>query len=281
MADQVINITLGDDGRAWCVDSALRLWFWSGVAWTQPNPGTFGRQISAAHAQLAWYVNDKGEVFQRTVDHWTPVNPVFGAKNLMWIDVAADTTLWAVDRSQQIWTRTGTAWNQPNPTARAVQVAVGSRQHVWVVNIAGEVYTRQVDRWIQPDQKLRASHISVGADGAVMYIGKTDGQIYRRTGNTWTVEPRGSFKQVSVRSAAHWWALSAVGEIWAMVNDQFSRVPSPNFPVKKTYTVKGGDTLVGIAIALKVDYAQLLKANPQITNPNQIREGQTLSLPEV
>jgi hypothetical protein len=281
MADTVTNISLGDDGSAWCVDTSGRLWFWSGVSWTQLNPGTKGKQVAAGNNQNAWYINDNGDAFQRQVDRWAAVNQTYGGKNLLWVDVSADGTVWAIDKTQQIWARSGTVWNQPNPTARAVQISVGSKQQVWCININGEAYQRQVDRWVQPDQKVRAKNISVGTDGTVMYINKTDGHIYKKTGSTWTVEPRGSFLQVAVRNANQWWALSLGGEIWAMLNGTFSKVKSPDFPVKRTYTVKRGDTLSGIATALKINYAALVKANPQILNPNFIREGDVLNLPEV
>jgi murein DD-endopeptidase MepM/ murein hydrolase activator NlpD len=46
-----------------------------------------------------------------------------------------------------------------------------------------------------------------------------------------------------------------------------------------TYTVKAGDTLSKIAARNGVTVAQLLQANPQITNPNRINVGDVLNLP--
>jgi LysM repeat protein len=45
-----------------------------------------------------------------------------------------------------------------------------------------------------------------------------------------------------------------------------------------TYTVKGGDNLSKIAAACNVTVADLLKANPEIKDPNLIRSGQVLRL---
>ena len=45
------------------------------------------------------------------------------------------------------------------------------------------------------------------------------------------------------------------------------------------YTVKSGDSLSRIAAANNVSLAELIAANPQITDPNLIRPGQVLSLP--
>ena len=46
-----------------------------------------------------------------------------------------------------------------------------------------------------------------------------------------------------------------------------------------TYTVKTGDTLSKIAMRNGVSVAQLLKANPQISDPNKIKVGQVINLP--
>jgi murein DD-endopeptidase MepM/ murein hydrolase activator NlpD len=46
------------------------------------------------------------------------------------------------------------------------------------------------------------------------------------------------------------------------------------------YKVKPGDTLSKIAKRNGISLAQLLKANPQITNPNRIKVGQLVNLPD-
>src|ERR1041385_6638152 len=46
-----------------------------------------------------------------------------------------------------------------------------------------------------------------------------------------------------------------------------------------TYTVKPGDTLSKIAMRNGVSLAQLLQANPQISDPNKIKVGQAINVP--
>src|SRR5215211_8493937 len=46
-----------------------------------------------------------------------------------------------------------------------------------------------------------------------------------------------------------------------------------------TYTVKPGDTLSKIAMRNGVSLAQLLQANPQISNPNNIKVGDIINVP--
>lgn len=50
-------------------------------------------------------------------------------------------------------------------------------------------------------------------------------------------------------------------------------------PATPSYTIKSGDTLSGIAAANKTTVADLLKANPSITNPDVIQAGAALNLP--
>ena len=47
-----------------------------------------------------------------------------------------------------------------------------------------------------------------------------------------------------------------------------------------TYRVQPGDTLSKIAKRNGISLAQLLKANPQITNPDKIQVGQVVNLPD-
>jgi len=55
--------------------------------------------------------------------------------------------------------------------------------------------------------------------------------------------------------------------------------PPPPPPAGQTYYVQKGDTLRNIASRLSTTVDVLLKANPQITNPNLIYVGQALNVP--
>lgn len=47
-----------------------------------------------------------------------------------------------------------------------------------------------------------------------------------------------------------------------------------------TYTVRSGDSLWRIAVRFEIGVAELIKANPQIPNPNLIYVGQRINIPE-
>ncbi|MDD2504286.1 MAG: LysM domain-containing protein, partial [Clostridia bacterium] len=47
------------------------------------------------------------------------------------------------------------------------------------------------------------------------------------------------------------------------------------------YVVRPDDTLYLIAKEFKIPLAQLISANPQITNPNMLRVGQTIMIPDL
>jgi LysM repeat protein len=92
----------------------------------------------------------------------------------------------------------------------------------------------------------------------------------------------GSFTtQVTIPSSA------GNGETWvvkAFIPGSGQSKTSNNFLVttsssNNVYTVVRGDTLVKIARKFNVTYANLLAANPQISNPNLIYAGQKINLP--
>jgi lysozyme len=55
--------------------------------------------------------------------------------------------------------------------------------------------------------------------------------------------------------------------------------PGPTPPPVQTYTVQLGDTMSGIAKKFGVTLAALIRANPQVQNPNLIYKGQVLNIP--
>jgi LysM repeat protein len=80
---------------------------------------------------------------------------------------------------------------------------------------------------------------------------------------------------------------AANGETWIVrgfIPGSGAEGKSNNFTVQSsssnnTYTVQRGDYLRSIARKFNVSYADLLAANPQITNPNLIYVGQRINLP--
>ncbi|MFE2104454.1 LysM peptidoglycan-binding domain-containing protein [Kitasatospora sp. NPDC059463] len=60
---------------------------------------------------------------------------------------------------------------------------------------------------------------------------------------------------------------------------EFGEAPAPRPPATRTFTVRRGMTLGGIAVALGTTVAGLLSLNPQIDNPDRITEGQQITVP--
>lgn len=56
-------------------------------------------------------------------------------------------------------------------------------------------------------------------------------------------------------------------------------VPTPQCPGGTLYTVRPGDTITAIANAHRVSVVDLLRANPQLSNPNMLVVGQLLCIP--
>lgn len=55
---------------------------------------------------------------------------------------------------------------------------------------------------------------------------------------------------------------------------------STAFAQTKVYTVQTGDTIWSIAVKNQIGISELLKANPQIKNPNLIYPGQKINIPD-
>lgn len=54
----------------------------------------------------------------------------------------------------------------------------------------------------------------------------------------------------------------------------------PAFAASRTHTVRKGDTMWKIAVQYQVGISELIRANPQIADPNLIYPGQILTVPE-
>lgn len=53
------------------------------------------------------------------------------------------------------------------------------------------------------------------------------------------------------------------------------------FAASSTYTVVSGDTMWKIAVRYQIGVSELIKANPQITNPSAIHPGQKVNIPNI
>jgi LysM repeat protein len=69
------------------------------------------------------------------------------------------------------------------------------------------------------------------------------------------------------------------GSVYAAAASVNTTTAPPPSGSGTTYTVVSGDTLSGIASALNVTLADLLAANPQITDPNVIQVGDVINIP--
>lgn len=69
-----------------------------------------------------------------------------------------------------------------------------------------------------------------------------------------------------------------VGEVLNLPGHSASPPPPPPAP-HRTYVVRSGDSMSGIAAKFGVSLAALERANPQVRNPNLIYPGQVLNIP--
>jgi LysM repeat protein len=143
-----------------------------------------------------------------------------------WIDVGNDGTVWYVNEFGQIFHRTATGWEQPNPSDRATQISVGNASFVWCVNAQAQIFQRQGNQWVQPDLTARGVDVSVGSDSAVWSVNSAE-HIYQLVGSHW-VEPNLTDRavQIAVGDANHIWCVNAQGNIFQRVGNNWQQ-PNP------------------------------------------------------
>jgi hypothetical protein len=282
MHGKITNLSIGDDGTLWCVDDSQRIWGRAANMsnWVQ-QPNARAIQLAVARQDQIWLMNVEGDIYQREGTNWIRQA---GLPRAMDISAGSDGTAWAVDLNQGLWYRTHVNRNwQQDPGARAVRMAVSSQQHVWCLNAQGDIYKRESGVWVLRKQNSGATALDVGSDGAVWYVG-TAGQLYRPSGTDWIADPlMKTALWVSVRSLGEICVLTLDGTIWQLKNGKWDKVilPVQPAPPAKKHKVKKGETLSSIAAAYKVTVDQILKANPQIKDPNLIGENQEITIPTV
>lgn len=102
------------------------------------------------------------------------------------------------------------------------------------------------------------------------------GETFWRLENRWNLEHR-TLEKLNPGVNVHYLQKGQAIKIPAHVHLHHSKPKSK--PADDTYTVQKGDTLDGIAYRFNTTESELLKLNPNITNPNVIDVGEKITLP--
>jgi len=102
-------------------------------------------------------------------------------------------------------------------------VSVGSAHHIWGVNREQQIWFWAGGSWQLTDGA--AVQLSVGEDGTVACI-NSSGEVFRRFGSQghWEKLP-GNLKVVSVHNAQSIIGNNNAGEVWALANGDWVRMP--------------------------------------------------------
>lgn len=149
-----------------------------------------------------------------------------------------------------------------------------------------------------PNQIFAGQRISIPERGQLqgqpVTRGTTPGERPASAGGTYTVRPGDTLSGIASRNGTTVNGILGVNPQIKNPNMIFagqrislpgaSSAPRPSSPASapsplRSYTVKSGDTLSGIAARNGVSLNSLLSANPQIKNPNLINVGQRINLP--
>jgi hypothetical protein len=287
---KVIGVSVGADGAAWCSDSLGNLYRFDGT-WKR-DPSARAAEVAVGNGHVVWCRNNQGYAFKRQQGSggsgtW---NKDPQARMVRTISVGTDETVWVGNIYGHLFKRDGGEWKR-NPSAVALEVAVGGMNHVWCRNADGHIFrlnsTGYNGSWTQDPVASMVTSIGVGFDGTV-WVANSVGQLWKKEGNEWKRNPDGVAVQVSVGGANHVWCVNNAGQLFKLngqaYNSSWTHVPGPKLP-SWTYVVKEGDTLgeivkaafglSGAALYEKVDEIAQLNG---ISDPDHIEAGQVIVL---
>jgi hypothetical protein len=132
--------------------------------------------------------------------------------------VAADGTLWVVNRGGVIYRWAGSDWTQvvsPADIGAPKQISAGSASNVWLVTTSGAIFRWNGGGWTKVIGSL--AQVSAAADGTVMGVNAGGGVFKWRGGDDWTQwpgAPSSFFVRIAVGSGSSVWTLTQDGLIW-------------------------------------------------------------------
>jgi hypothetical protein len=286
---KVIGVSVGADGAVWCCDALGSLYQYQG-SWFR-SPTAVATEVAVGSSLTVWCRNREGRAFKlqggNYNDSWQQDT---SASLLTTISAGADGTVWAGNIYGRLFKKEGNEWKQ-NPSAVAVEVAVGSANHVWYRSQDGRVFRLNGPGydagWTQDPLASMVTTIGVGQDGTV-WVGNSLGQLYKKEGDEWKRNPSASAVQVSVGVADQVWCVNNAGQIYRLGGSAYDSgwlpVSAPQMP-SWIYVVKEGDTLgeivqaafglSGAALYQKVDEIAELNG---ISDPDEIEVGQVIVL---
>ncbi len=194
------NVSVGNDGTAWALDSSDRIFRWNVTGWSNVPGGL--KQISVGNASHVWGVNGSDQIFRWNGSSW---DLILGS--LKHVSVSADGTVWGVNAADQIWRWNGLGWD--SIPGKLKQISVGSASNVWGVNASNEIFLWNGSRWTQVPGGLK--YVSSGADGSVWGVNPSD-EIFMWNGSTWT-KIAGGLNQISSGGFGNVWGVNKDGQI--------------------------------------------------------------------
>ena len=134
------------------------------------------------------------------------------------------------------------------------------------------------DAWDSLAVKVDASEIATGKfDTAIAGALATATSLEKKWGDI--AKAFDAYKTATAGITAEQTAIT--GQSTTSTKQVVPPVVAPKTTSASTVTVKSGNTLSGIAKAAGVSLSTVIKANPQITNPNLIKPGQKINIPAI
>jgi LysM repeat protein len=259
---RALQVAVGVEGDVWAVKAGGEVWHLPpGETWRLEDTHAKAAQVELGKQDLVYYLNADGIIFRKVTPGWLVIRATFKARQ---IGVGSDGTLWAVTTDQHIQrlalkSSTDYVWQEPTPTARAVQITVGDADDVYCLNSAGSAFAYISGKWVE-----------------LPPLQPTDEYFI------YTVNPGDTLSGLATHFGT---TVAKLMQVNHLVNPdridagQQLRIPRVVPTGCTTYVIRYGDTMTGIARTFGITLTSLLDVNPQINNPDRIHEGDTVYIP--
>jgi hypothetical protein len=121
------SISAGSDGTLWGVDKSNKIYSFNGSSW-QSQPGTM-QKVSVGSAGYIVGLDPSGKIFYWNNGTWTSMSSP-GTTALIDVSIGADSAMFAIDGTNDVWTKVAPGdWTKIS-NLKLIQVEVADRYHV-------------------------------------------------------------------------------------------------------------------------------------------------------
>ncbi len=214
----VKQVSVGNAGYVWVLDTAGTPWRWTGAGWTKH--ACCVTSIAAAADNSLWATNPPDALrvlrYDLTQAKWTYDLPT----GMTTVTAIGATKAWGLDNSGSHFELVGNSWVKKG--CCVTQIEVGSDGELWathppdgnrVLRWGGAAWTYTTAGNIPLPTGM--TQVAVG-DAKIIWALNAVGEVFRWNGTAWQLMP-GNLKSISVAADGTVWGVNAEGTIWQWI----------------------------------------------------------------